>query len=237
MADSAFRFKQFTVKHDRCAMKVGTDGVLLGAWASVKGCDNLLDVGTGSGLVAMMLAQRNSSAAITAIDIDEDAFIQAGENFALSPFSNRLNVVHAPFQEFVCKVPEQYDLIVSNPPFFANSILPPDAGRADARHSVSLTLEELIRGAYCGLMREGRLAMIIPFDRLTEVEQLSESAGFVMRRLTRVVPVSGKPAKRVLVELSKGQGILEESELLIEQSRHHYSPEFVRLVRDFYLAL
>ncbi len=216
-------------------MKVGTDGVLLGAWATVKGCCNLLDVGTGSGLIALMLAQRNSNAVVTAIDIDEAACCQAIDNVKASPFAERVSVVQAAFQQFAGEAPNRYDLIVSNPPFFTRSLLPPDAVRADARHSVSLSLDALLQGAERCLSPKGHLAMILPSDRLTELVALSKAAGFALRRLTRVVTAPGKPVRRILVEFTKQPGGLEESELLIEEKRHHYSPQFTRLVADFYL--
>ncbi len=237
MSNCSFRFKQFTICHDRCAMKVGTDGVLLGAWASMEGCNNLLDVGTGSGLIALMLAQRNRSAVVTAIDIDKEACQQAIENVEASPFSDRVTVEVSSFQKFKVDVAGRYDLIVSNPPFFTKSLLPPDAGRADARHSVSLSLRDLLQGAHQSLLPHGRVALILPADRLTELAALSNHFGFALRRLTHVVPAPGKPVRRILAELSPEMGGLEESELLIEEQRHHYSPAFTNLVRDFYLYL
>ncbi len=218
-------------------MKVGTDGVLLGAWASVDHGIHILDVGTGSGLIALMLAQRNMNAEVTAIDIDQNAFLQARDNVNASPYMKRINVINTSFQQFALHPPRLFDLIVSNPPFFSRSLLPPDAGRAHARHSVSLSLDDLLHGADRCLSPEGRLALILPADRLPELLQMSESRSFCLRRLTRVVPAPGKPVRRVLVELSRSEGMLEETQLLIEESRHHYTPEFAALVRDFYLNL
>ena len=237
MSNTSFKFKQFSVFHDRCAMKVGTDGVLLGAWASVDGCTHLLDVGTGSGLIALMLAQRNRDAFITAIEIDEDALQQAEENVKGSPFAERITVVGTRFQDFTVKSSKRFDLIVCNPPFFTRSLLPPDAGRANARHSVSLSLEELFQAAHRCLSPEGHLALILPTDRLTEMAALSEHFGFLLRRLTHVIPSPGKPVRRLLAEFSLTPGELVETELLMEVSRHHYSPAYIELVRDFYLNL
>lgn len=237
MSNSSFRFKQFTIFHDRCAMKVGTDGVLLGAWTSVDNCVHILDVGTGSGLIALMMAQRCPGAVVTAIDVDRECCRQAVENVEASPFHDRIAVKVSSFQQFAVSRADLYDLIVSNPPFFSRSLLPPDAGRAHARHSVSLSLDDLLHGADRCLSPDGRLALILPADRLPELLQMSESHSFCLRRLTRVVPAPGKPVRRVLVELSRSKGMLEESQLLIEESRHHYTPEFAALVRDFYLNL
>jgi tRNA1Val (adenine37-N6)-methyltransferase len=237
MSNPSFKFKQFTVFHDKCAMKVGTDGVLLGAWASVEGCSQLLDVGTGSGLIALMLAQRKRDAFITAIEIDEDACRQATDNVNASPFSARITVERSSFQQFTTTFRQQYDMVVSNPPFFKKSLLPPDPGKANARHSVSLSLDELLQGVKQSLKPYGRIALILPADRLTELVRLTHDTSLALRRLTHVVPAPGKAVRRILVELSPQTGELMETELLIEVSRHHYSPEFTRLVRDFYLHL
>ena len=237
MSNPSFEFKQFSVFHDRCAMKVGTDGVLLGAWASVDGCARLLDVGAGSGLIALMLAQRNRDAFITAIEIDEDALQQAEENVKGSPFAERITVVGTRFQDFTVKSSKRFDLIVCNPPFFTRSLLPTDAGRAKARHSVSLSLEELMQGAHQCLSPEGHLALILPPDRLAEMTMLSEHFGFQLRRLTHVVPSPGKPVRRILAEFSLSPGEPEETELLLEVARHHYSSAYIELVHDFYLNL
>lgn len=238
MSNPYFRFKQFTVYHDRCAMKVGTDGVLLGAWASVEKATTALDVGTGSGLIALMLAQRNSRASVTAIDIDVKALAQAEENIKASPFSERIAVTHSAFQPFAIGCSASYDLIVSNPPFFTRSLLPPDAGRVHARHSVSLSLDELLQGSLRCLSPDGCLALILPAGRLGELVQRSATAGFTLRRLTYVFPVPGAPARRVLAELSLMQGPpVEETGLVIEEPGHRYSDAFTDLVRDFYLYL
>ena len=132
MSNNYFSFKQFTVRHDRCAMKVGTDGVLLGAWTNFDTCQSVLDVGTGSGLIALMAAQRNNSAEITAIEIDSEAAQQAKENAENSPFKERVSVFNVSLQEFAAKRHEMFDAIVSNPPFFTKSLLPPDTKRTDA---------------------------------------------------------------------------------------------------------
>ena len=148
MPNPYFRFKKFTVYHDRCAMKVGTDGVLLGAWVNVSG-DNILDIGTGTGLISLMMAQRNEKAVIDAIDIDSDAVSQAKDNIGNSPFSNRINSWNASLQEFSSKVEKRYDVIVSNPPFFVQSLKSPNKERSVARHTDSLPVADLIKGGGC----------------------------------------------------------------------------------------
>jgi len=154
MANPYFRFKQFTVFHDKCAMKVGTDGVLLGAWTDLKDTQKILDVGTGTGLIALMLAQRNPAALIDAIDIDPLALEQAEANSRNSPFSDRIAVKESSFQAFARLTGKQFDLIVSNPPYFSDSLMPPDRQRAQTRHSVTLTLDDLLFVHVAALRRE-----------------------------------------------------------------------------------
>ena len=165
MANPYFQFKQFTVWHDKCAMKVGTDGVLLGAWTSVENTRSILDVGCGTGLISLMLAQR-CQAIIDALDIDPAACMQARENADRSPFGQRLQVIHRPFADCVTEFAgiRQYDCIVSNPPYFINSLKCPDKQRNQARHTDTLSLDELISGSKQLLSPGGRLCLILPFD-------------------------------------------------------------------------
>ncbi|MBB4037373.1 tRNA1Val (adenine37-N6)-methyltransferase [Dysgonomonas hofstadii] len=237
MPNPYFRFKKFTVYHDRCAMKVGTDGVLLGAWTDVAGVDTALDIGTGAGLVALMMAQRNDKSLIDAIDIDADAIGQAKDNVDNSPFRGRIKCIHRPLQEFVCENRRKYDLIVSNPPYFTQSLRSPSDNRTLARHTDSLSLEELI-GLSSGILnREGRFAMVYPYDEKEKIILLAEENNLYVSKLTNIYPKPDSMPKRVLVELSKKQMPVKESSLVIEKARHVYSEEFVALVREFYLKL
>lgn len=238
MSNPYFRFKQFTVYHDQCAMKVGTDGVLLGAWAEVGHCKDILDVGTGSGLIGLMMAQRNPEARVTAIDIDQGTVAQAKENVDNSPFADRMTVELCDFRDCGCTWQDRFDLIVSNPPWFGNSLLSPDAGRTTARHSVSLTLQELLHTAKSCLKLQGTLALILPFDKRNELKQLTHKLGFYLKRETVVFPLPGKVPKRILSEwlCSPVENPLQNN-LVIAHSPSQYSPEFVRLVREFYLYL
>ncbi len=236
MSNPFFRFKQFTVFHDKCAMKVGTDGVLLGAWASVEGVSNILDVGTGTGLIALMLAQRNMGAKVVAVDVNGMAVAQARENIRNSPFSDRIAVELGDFGQFVEKCRRKFDRIVSNPPFFSSSLLPPDSARAGARHSVSLTLDDLLLSTRNILKSDGTLSLILPYDRKEELILLCEKHGFHSKRETVVYPLPEVPPKRLLVELALCR--VEEpvmDVLAIEVWRHVYTEEFAALVNDFYL--
>jgi tRNA1Val (adenine37-N6)-methyltransferase len=233
-----FRFKQFTVFHDKCAMKVGTDGVLLGAWASVENAADILDVGTGTGLIALMAAQRNPLAKVVAIDVDEQAVEQAKENAGNSLFSDRITVEHSAFRQFAGSTSKRFDLIISNPPYFSDSLLPPDKQRAGARHSVSLTLDDLLCFARKCLKSDGTLALILPYDKSDELKRLCEKHTFYTKRKTIVYPSPDTVPKRLLTELTMLQtGHTETSSLVIENSRHQYSKDFAGLVSGFYLNL
>ena len=269
MGSPNFRFKQFTVWHDRCAMKVGTDGVLLGAWCPLPIANTpspitnnqspianppyrVLDIGTGSGLIALMLAQRLSSqspianrqspiannqspiAHIDAIDIDANAVAQAQGNFALSPWGNMLHAHHSTLQDWQAK---EYDLIVSNPPYFQASLKNPNQQRATARHTDSLNYEELIAHAARLLNDTGVLALILPIEAESEIRTLAEHNRLYPTHITHIHSKPNKPAKRLLIALSKQ----EQSEeplirtFYIESESAPRSPEYQDLTRDFYL--
>lgn len=192
-----FKFKHFTVRQELCAMKVGTDGVLLGAWA--RGGGSVLDVGTGTGLIALMMAQRFPQAWITAIDIDEGAVRQAVENVENAGCEERIDVR----QERVQDHEGQYDAIVSNPPFFADSLQAPDAQRNMARHAATLTYAELMQAARRLLKDGGELSVVVPFDYRQRMEDEAIFAGFFTSRVTAVKTVEGKPARRFLLAFRK----------------------------------
>lgn len=227
-----FKFKQFSVYHDLCAMKVGTDGVLLGAWTNCNHVKSILDIGTGSGLIALMLAQR-TNARIDAVDIDENAFKQAEINFNRSPFASQLKAYHAAVQEFHPK--DNYDLIVSNPPFFSASLKSPDEQRNKARHTNLLNLEELFFHSKHLLASEGRLSLILPFDQEQLANELADKHSFFSKRKTLLFPTPESKPKRILLEYSLKAEKLVEDQIIIEISRHQYSQEYIQLTQDYYL--
>ena len=235
----SFRFKRFTVQDDRCAMKVGTDGVLLGAWCPVKverGMNRFLDVGTGSGLIALMLAQRCETAAIDAIDIDAEAVCQAAENFAQSPWAGRLSVQQISLQEFVKNRVGQYDLVVSNPPYFVNSLKNPDALRQAARHTDTLSYSDLVACAAQLLREDGVLALILPAEAEAVLADEAAKAGLFPFRVTHVYSKPGNPVKRVLAAFRKGEhGECEKDVLYIESEKTPRSDEYAELTWEFYL--
>lgn len=237
MANSFFQFKQFTVYHDRCAMKVGTDGTLLGAWVRLDRTHKILDVGTGSGLIALMLAQRKNDIEVDAIDTDFDALEQAKENVNQSPFSECINCRHISFQNFAQQNATRYDAIVSNPPFFLQSLKSPDLQRTLARHTDSLYIEELISLSSQHLTENGHISIIFPYDQKNALIDLAAANNLFVSRITNVFPTPNATAKRVLIEFSKANIPLEEGNLTIEIERHIYTDEFKNLTRDFYLKI
>ncbi|MCQ2341694.1 MAG: methyltransferase [Paludibacteraceae bacterium] len=236
MSTPNFRFKQFTVWHDRCAMKVGTDGVLLGAWCTPIPRSTILDIGTGSGLIALMLAQRCPEAHVDAIDIVPEAIEQATYNFTLSPWSNRL-AAH------LCAVQDwqgQYDLIVSNPPYFVDSLKNPDKGRELARHTDTLSYTDLLTHSARLLKETGTLALVLPASTEEEIIHLGSMQGLFPTRLTHVFSKPGRPTPiRILIEFNKKvspmKGDLEGASFYIESAHSPRSEEYAELTKDFYL--
>lgn len=234
--EKIFRFKQFEVLNDRTAMKVGTDGVLLGAWCPVEGARRVLDVGTGCGVIALMIAQRNSQATICGIDIDHDAVEEAAINFANSPWSSRLTACEC---DFNCRQEHagQYDLIVSNPPYFIDSLLPPDAARTMARHTQTLTYGQLIEGASRLLTDDGTLALISPTEAESAIIEAATFASLPVRRLTRVISKLGSAPKRILWTLSRYSTDFVEDTLTISKPDGTFTEEYVALTGAFYLKM
>lgn len=236
MPNPYFSFKQFTVFHDKCAMKVGIDGVLLGTWANTENANSILDIGTGTALIALMLAQR-SSAVIDAIDIDKDAIIQATENIQNSKWSNRIKPHLASLQQFSQSTQNKYDLIVSNPPYFVNSLKTPVQNRTTARHTDSLSHEELIVSSKPLLNENGRLCIILPVNEAIQCIDFAQSQGLYCSKKVIVFPKPDSEPKRLLVEFQTTESETKISELTIEIERHKYSIEFSTLAKDFYLKL
>ena len=229
---SGFRFKQFAVEQEDVAMKVGTDGVLLGAWADCEGAKNILDIGTGTGVIALQMAQRNPEAQICAVEIDEIAAKRARVNFDLSPWAERLTVEQSAVQEFTPA--EKFDLIVSNPPYFVDSLLPPDAKRSTARHTHDLTFEELDYAVARLLSESGKFALILP---VTEFEKYLILTQLYLVRRCDVCPVEGGAVKRIMGEFAKQKPTTIKLETIaIERGkRGDYTDDYRALTKDFYL--
>ncbi len=216
-------------------MKVGTDGVLLGAWATCENAESILDIGTGTGLIALQLAQR-SKAIIDAIEIDETAALQAKENVENSPWANRINILAQSFQDFSSNCKKQYDLLVSNPPYFENSLKSANDKKNKARHTDSLSPEEILHRSKTLLSKNGRLCLILPVKEAEKFLLLGKENGWYCEQKTAVIPRIGSQAKRALIALKQGAGICYENELIIETAeRHAYSAAYKQLTKDFYL--
>ncbi len=236
MPNDYFKFKQFTIHQSNCAMKVGTDGVLLGAWAAVNN-GNALDIGCGSGLLALMLAQR-SKADVLGIDVEAGAAAQARENVNVSPWKDRVSIEKVSLQDFSgLAKPLQFNTIVCNPPFFENSKEAPKYDRTLARHAVQLSRTDLIRSVVILLKEDGVFSLIIPFDQVEKFTAQAAKSGLFNSRRCRVIPRPGKNAKRCLLEFQKKEVPLIEDDLVVElDKRHQYSERYKKLTKDFYLA-
>lgn len=235
MANNYFEFKQFTIYQDGSAMKVGTDGVLLGAWANTDGKKNILDIGTGTGLIAIMAAQRNSEAMIDAIEIDPESGKQAEENVERTEWSNRINIIVSSLQDFVPE--KKYDLIVSNPPFFNNSTKAAGKQRTDARHTYSLPHTDLIIFAKEYLSEEGILSVVLPVIEGEVLIDFAIKNGIFCSRKTFVVPKPGSQPKRLLIEFSRQKCETKEEYFTSEtETRHVYTEEYKELTKEFYIA-
>lgn len=230
-----FQFKQFTIHQDRTPMKVGTDGVLLGAWADIRNAIHILDIGTGTGLIALMSAQRNPLARIDALEIEPNACEQAAENIQNSPWSARVHIHPDSLQNYIS--PYRFDSIICNPPFFRQSTKTPEKGRTLARHDDTLPHTELIEHVSRLLQPEGNFSVILPSAEAIRLMEYAQKFSLYPQRITYVLPNPGKPPKRYLIEFAFTLREYTENELIIEQSRHHYSPEYIRLTQAFYLKL
>ena len=235
MPNSFFQFKQFTIQQDKCAMKVGTDGTLLGAWVHVSTCRTILDVGTGTGLIALMIAQRNREAIIDAIDIDSGAYTQSTENIANSPFSKQIHTHHVSFQSYANTTQKQYDLIISNPPYFANSLKCPEEKRNLARHNDTLPLTELFAISSSLLLPHGRIALVLPFQKEEESACLARQNKLFKIRQTHIIPSMGAKVKRLLVEFSFQPTLFTPEEIILEKNRNQRTDAYQKLMYDFYL--
>ena len=233
--EKVFRFKLFAVKNDRTAMKVGTDGVLLGAWCPVDGAQRVLDVGTGCGVIALMIAQRNSLATIDAIDIDHDSIEEAAYNFMNSPWPERLTAIEGDFNGL--DTGQRYDLIVSNPPFFTNGVLPTGEARTTARHTGALTYRQLIDGAMRLMTDGGSLALISPTDAEGDIIEAATFASLPVRQQVRVIPVEGAAPKRTLWLLSRRDIPYSEDTITIAHSNGTFTREYIDLTGAFYLKM
>ena len=236
---SIFQFKQFAVNQDQCAMKIGTDGVLLGAWAPIDTRPNsILDIGTGTGIIALMLAQRCDSQQIDALEIDENAYEQAVDNFESSPWSDRLFCFHAGLDEFVEEPEDEYDLIVSNPPFYVEDYRSDNAQRDLARFQEAMPFEDLVEAAALLLSENGIFAVITPFKEEEKFLELAKEYELFPIKITRVKGTHETQIVRSLLAFRRYElAVLTADELVIEINRHEYTDDYIALTKEFYLKM
>ena len=233
-----FTFKQFQVNQDRCAMKIGTDGVLLGAWTPlINNPFNILDIGAGTGILSLMLAQRSNAEQIDAIEIDEDAYEQCVENFEASPWGDKLFCFHAGLDEFVDEPEDEYDLIISNPPFYTDDYKSDNTSRDLARFEDALPFEELIEAAALLLSDNGIFSVIIPYKEEERFVTLCKELDLFPLKITRVKGTPTSEIKRCLLAFCRMEQTPLIDELVIEISRHNYTPEYIELTKEFYLKM
>lgn len=235
MANSYFQFKQFTVWHDRCAMKVGTDSVLLGAWMRVAGARRLLDIGCGCGLLALMASQRNGEGRVVAVEIDAEAARQAEENVEKSPWKERIEVVNTDICQFHSE--EKFDAIFSNPPYFVNALKCPDKQRSTARHTDTLDFDKLMRCVSSLLSADGEFSVVVPMEAMSAIKASAIQYRLFLSRETHVYTKPSAPAKRVLLAFKPtlSDGSIDIRPLVMYPHHGGVGEEYSRMVNDFYL--
>lgn len=234
-----FSFKQFSIEQDRCAMKIGTDGVLLGAWTPIENNPfSILDIGTGTGIIALMLAQRSHAEQIDALEIDEEAYEQATDNFENAPWNDRMFCFHAGLDEFVEEPEDEYDLIVSNPPFYQEDYKSNNEQRDLARFQDAMPFEDLVEAADLLLSENGIFCVIIPFKEEEKFLVLAAAYELYPLKITRVKGTPTTEIKRSLLAFSRNKTPdFITDELVIETARHQYTQEYIELTKDFYLKM
>ena len=236
---SKFNFKQFSVQQDKCAMKIGTDAVLLGAWCPINNNPfSVLDIGAGTGILSLMLAQRSYAEQIDALEIDEDAYEQCVENFEASPWSDRLFCFHAGLDEFIDEPEDEYDIIISNPPFYSEDYKTDNSQRDLARFQDAMPFEELVEAADLLLSENGIFAVIIPFKEEERFIDLCAEVELFPVKVTRVKGSHTTPIVRSLLAFKRYElSVLTADELVIEINRHEYTDDYINLTKDFYLKM
>lgn len=234
-----FKFKQFAVNQDRCAMKIGTDAVLIGAWCPIdNNPKSILDVGAGTGILALMLAQRTNADQIDALEIDEEAYEQCVENFENSPWADKLFCYHAALDEFVDDPEDEYDLIISNPPFYSEDFKTADEQRDLARFQDAMPFEDLIEAADLLLSENGTFAVVIPYKEEERFIDLCAEYELYAVKATRVKGSQKTPIVRSLLAFKRYElSVLTADELVIEINRHEYTDDYINLTQDFYLKM
>ena len=238
MSSLPFKFKEFSVNQYQCAMKIGTDGVLLGAWTSVElNPFSVLDIGAGTGVLSLMIAQRSYAENIEALEIDADAYEQCSENFENSPWADRLFCYHASLLEFVEEIDDKFDLIICNPPFYSENYKTEDTSRDLARFNDAMPFEHLIFSVANLLSKEGLFSVVIPVKEERKFIELASKSGLFPNRILHIKGNPDSEIKRSLLEFSFTESATKTSQLVIETERHQYTEDYINLTKDFYLKM
>lgn len=231
-----FQFKQFSINQNRCAMKIGTDAVLLGAWASIGNNPfSILDIGAGTGILSLMLAQRSNAQLIEAIEVDENAYEQCVENFENSPWNDRLFCYHASLLEFVEEIDDKYDCIICNPPFYSENYKTDNSSRNLARFNDAMPFEHLIYAVSKLLSKNGSFSVIIPYKEETTLINLTLEVDLFPNKILHIKGNTTSEIKRSMLTFSFKKTEFNQSQLIIETSRHQYTEDYINLTKDYYL--
>lgn len=238
MSSKPFKFKNFQVNQNQCAMKIGTDAVLLGAWTSLKNQPfSILDIGAGTGILSLMLAQRSAAEVIDALEIDDLAYEQCVDNFEQSPWGDRLFCYHASLEEFANEIDDQYDLIICNPPFFAEDYKTKNSQRDLARFQEAMPFEHLLESVSKLLNKNGVFAVVIPYNQESYFISIASKLGLFVNKILHVKGNPSSEIKRSLIEFSYDEQNIIKEDLTIEFDRHQYTPEYINLTKEFYLKM
>ena len=233
----AFHFKQFSIVQQRAAMKLNTDGVLLGAWTNTEGATNILDIGTGTGILALMMAQKtNSLSKITAVEIDANSCLDASHNFKSSPFSEKIHLINDSIQNFASYSTEKFDLIISNPPYFTDGTSPTDSNRANVKHAIKLPHRELLQSVAELLTDDGCFNLILPYPEGKKFIKSAAEFQLYPENITHVISVEGRPVERLLIRMVKHQTETMFENITIKYAnKTTFTHEYTEMTKDFYL--
>lgn len=237
MGETLFRFKEFQVQQEKSAMKINTDGVLLGAWVNCDGVESILDIGTGSGVIAMMLAQRSAAKKIVGVEIDKESVLEAAQNMKECQWSTRLQAVHDSIQDYAKTNRSEFDLLVSNPPFFSGGTLSSTQQRSLVKHTVKLSHNDLLRSAFSLLKPDGEFCVVLPYIEGLRLVELAEQSRLYLNRICEVHSFKDSPVERLLLAFKKSKESLLKESLVIRANKDEFTEAYCALTRDFYLKM